>query len=170
MAPLRVACVAVFLSVFGGMSVGAEPKKADLTKIEHAEAALEIVGLQGLRTVYSPAELEQFPTYEITTATPWRDEPAVFSGVLLSDVLAHHNMLSVDELLVTAENEFTVSFDREALAAAPILIATRVNGAPQSRRARGPIPFVIEDQSMRTSDVLTESHLDWMDARNEVVR
>ena len=166
----RICCVAVFLSVFGGLSAIAEPRSALLTAIEHAEATFEVIGLEGERTIYSPADLERFPTYQVTTITPWRDAPAVFAGVLLLDVLAHHNLLSADELLVTAENEFTVLFDRDALIAAPILIATRVNGAPHSRRARGPIQFVIDDRDMRSSEVLTESHLVWMAARIEVVR
>ncbi|MBT8413332.1 MAG: hypothetical protein KJO30_03290 [Boseongicola sp.] len=170
MTAFRISCVAVFMLFLGAMTAVTEPRSAVLTEIVHTEAALEVIGLDGQRTIYSPAELEQFPTYQLTTVTPWRDEPAVFAGVLLSDVLAHHNLLSADELLVTAENEFTVSFDRAALTAAPILIATRVNGAPHSRRSRGPIQFVIDDHDMRSREVLTESHLVWMAARIEVVR
>jgi len=170
MKPFRLCCVAVFLIFSGAMSSIADPKPVVLAPIAHQDAALEVVGADGTRTVYSPASLEQFPTYQIETVTPWRNEPAVFAGVLLSDVLAHHDLLSAALILVTAENEFSSGFDRSVLEAAPILIATRVNGAPHSRRARGPIQFVVEDLHYQSQDVLNESHLVWMASRIEAAQ
>ena len=170
MTTLRISCVAVLLLVFGGMTTMAEPRRVVLPDVEHALASLEVIGSDGQSTVYSLAQLEDFPTYEIETRTPWRDQPAVFSGVLLSDVLARHDLLSASAIVVTAENEFTATFDRRAMMAAPILIATRVDGEAHSRRARGPIQFVIAEQDMMDSDAFEESHLVWMVTRIEAYR
>lgn len=163
-------CVAIILLVISVVSAVAEPQRVDLEPLVHENAELVIVTRDGARTVYTPASLEGFPTYQIETTTPWREVPAVFAGVLLSDVLMHHDMLSDAPIRVTAENDFSTVFDAGALNAAPILIATRVNGAPLSRRARGPIQFVIQDEVYRAKDSLTESHLVWMAARIETVR
>jgi hypothetical protein len=152
------------------MTAMAEPKRVVLPEVDHAVASLEVIGLDGQSTVYSPAQLEEFPTYEIETRTPWRDQPALFSGVLLSDVLARHDLLSASVIVVTAENEFTATFDRRAMTTAPILIATRVDGEAHSRRARGPIQFVIAEQDMTDSDAFDESHLVWMAMRIEASR
>ena len=170
MTSLRMCCVAVFLLIIGGIPAVAEPKRVVLPHVEHAVASLEVIGSDGQSTVYSPVQLEEFPTYEIETRTPWRDQPAVFSGVLLSDVLARHDLLSATMIVVTAENEFSATFDRRAMMAAPILIATRVDGAAHSRRARGPIQFVISEQDMKASGAFDESHLVWMVTRIEASR
>ncbi|MBT8459771.1 MAG: hypothetical protein HKP37_11700 [Boseongicola sp.] len=170
MRPIQACCVAVFFVFFGVVSTMAGPQRVDLEPIAHENAELVVVNPDGSRTVYTPAQLEEFPTYRLVTTTPWRVEPAAFSGVLLSDILERHEMPSDMTIRVTAENEFSTFFDPEALGIAPILVATRVDGAAHSRRARGPIQFVIEDEVYRSNDALTESHLVWMASRIEVVR
>ena len=156
--------VAMFLAVFAGQGVLASPKQVALDPIEHQDAQLVIESPDGVSVTYTPEMLESFPTYELTTKTPWRDTPATFSGVLLSDLLASHGMSDVTAIVVAAENEFQVVFEREALVAAPVLIATRVDGQAHSRRQRGPIQFIISEDDMRASNALEESHLVWMAA------
>ena len=170
MTSLRMNCVAVSLLVLGGITATAEPKRAGLPHIDHAVASLEVIGSEGQSAVYSPTQLEEFPTYEVETRTPCRAQPADFAGVLVSDVLARHDLLSAPMIVVTAENEFSAAFDRRAMMAAPILIATRADGAAHSRRARGPIQFVISEDDMKARGALNESPLVWMVTRFEASR
>ena len=149
-------------------SVSAESfLEVELAPINHADAALVIVGVDGSETTYSPAELEQLTTYSLTTTTPWRDEAATFEGVLLSDLLAANGLDSVESILVTAENDYSTIIERELLDSVEILVATRVNGLPHTRRKRGPIQFVIDDEAYSSSELTSESNFVWMAARIE---
>lgn len=135
---------------------------ADLPPIEHREASLTLVSVAGTTAIYTPAEIEAYPTYSITTKTPWRDDPARFEGVRLRDVLAAHGLAQLDQITIRAENDFVVTMDRKVWEAEDFLIATRVDGQAHSRRARGPLQFVLDWDAYVTSDVATESHLAWM--------
>ena len=141
--------------------------EVDLEPMNHAEASLMVVGADGAEVMYSPAELEAFTTYSMTTTTPWRDEPANFEGVLLADVLAASGLDGVDAIAVTAENDYSTVITRELWESVDILVATRVDGRPHSRRARGPIQFVIDSETFNSSDLTSESNLVWMAARIE---
>lgn len=140
----------------------------DLGPMKHRAATLTIIAPDGTEVSYTPAELEQFPTYQLTTTTPWRDAPAVFEGVMLADVLAAHGMDGVAAIKVTAENDYSTTFEQALLSSVDILVATRVDGKPHSRRARGPIQFVIDADAFARSDLTSESNLVWMAARIEV--
>ena len=123
----RVLCVAGFRLLSGVVSAIAEPKSAVLAPVGYQRAVLEVHGADGSCAFYSPDDLEKFPTYEIETRTPCREELAVFDGVLLSDVLARQDLIDAPSILVTATNERTTVLEREVWASAPILIATRIN-------------------------------------------
>lgn len=138
-----------------------------LEPISHNTASLVIVAGDGTETTYSPAELEALPTYSVTTRTPWREEPAEFSGVLLSDLLEAHGLTDIQEIVVTAENDYSTSLNRDLMDDVQILVATRVNGRPHTRRERGPIQFVIEQNEFETSSLTSESNFVWMAARIE---
>lgn len=149
-------------------SVAAGPlSEVELAPLNHMDATLVVVGVDGDETTYSPAELEGFTTYSLTTTTPWREESATFEGVLLSDLLAANGLEGVGSILVTAENDYSTVMERELLDSVEILVATRVDGRPHTRRARGPIQFVIEDEVFSTSDLTSESNFVWMAARIE---
>ena len=143
----------------------ASPKSVKLEPLRHTSASLEIPMPEGGTKTYSPADLETFPTYQIETTTPWRDEPTVFEGILLTDLLEAHGLLDAPSIRVVAENDYTTSIGREVWEAAPILVATRVNGRAHSRRNRGPIQFVVEKSDYDQQDAVTEDHLVWMAAR-----
>ncbi|MEM6891579.1 MAG: hypothetical protein AAF636_26175 [Pseudomonadota bacterium] len=160
--------VALAMSVSSAMAGTMSPVK--LEPITHTQASLEVIGANGVSTTYTPAELEQFTTYSLTTTTPWREEPAEFEGVLLSEVLAAHGLDSAASILVTAENDYSTTMARELLDSVQILVATRVNGRPHSRRARGPIQFVIDSEEFTSSPLTTESNFVWMAARIEAAR
>ena len=141
--------------------------EVELEPIKHVEATLIVVGADGTETTYTPAMLENFATYSITTTTPWREVPAEFEGVLLSDILAAHGLDRSASITVTAENDYATTMDRELWENVEILVATRVDKRPHSRRARGPIQFVIDNDTFASSELTSESNLVWMAARIE---
>lgn len=147
--------------------LAAQPKPTVLEPTKHSKAALVVVGADGREKSYSPADLETFDTYSLTTTTPWRDQPAVFEGVLLKDILAAHGLDRASSILVTAENEFATTLSRELWDSVDILVATRVDGRPHSRRHCGPIQFVIDADAFANSPLTSEANFVWMAARIE---
>ncbi len=152
------------------LGASATPEPVALPSINHANAQVVVVRPDGTEIAYSPADLEQLPTYRVRTTTPWRTEAAEFEGVLLSDVLAANGLAEADAIMVTAENDFTSTIERTVWETVDVLIATRVDGRPHSRRARGPIQFVIDMDAYANSGVAREEHLVWMAARIEAAQ
>lgn len=130
-------------------------------------ATLTVVEADGDEIRYSAADLEKLPTYSLTTTTPWREEPAVFEGVLLSDILDKSGLNGSENVIVTAENDFKSILSKDLIDSIQILVATRVNGQAHSRRIRGPIQFVIDAETFANSSLTNESNLVWMAARIE---
>lgn len=141
--------------------------ETDLAPINHQQASLVVVDQDGNETAYSPAELEEMATYSLTTTTPWREAPAEFQGVMLRDVLRAHGLDTAATLLITAENDYTTTLTRELVDSVDIMVATRVDGQPHSRRVRGPIQFVIDAEVFSASNLTSESNFVWMAARIE---
>ena len=166
---MRLRTLAAILAVtLSAQPVFAGPlSKVELTPISHANAALVVIGNDGNEYTYSPQDLERFETYSLTTTTPWRDEPAEFEGVLLKDVLEASGLGAVSSISVMAENDYRTVIEREVWESVNILVATRVNGRPHSRRARGPIQFVIDMDEFNGSELTSQSNLVWMAARIE---
>lgn len=162
---LTLVFIALFSSATGLLAEKFTPVSLD--PISHNDAALVIVGDDGTETTYSPADLEGLPTYSVTTTTPWREEAAKFEGVLLTDLLAAHGLNDSEEIVVTAENDYSTSLNRDLLDEVRILVATRVNGRAHTRRKRGPIQFVVEQSEFEASDLTSESNFVWMAARIE---
>lgn len=168
MLKLRMAMLAAVVLVGAEGTARAEaPQRAALPPIEHAEATLALVRADGRMLELTPATLEQLTTYRMVTTTPWRPAPAVFEGVLLSDVLEIAGLGTADSIVITAENDFQVEMPRAVWATYPILLATRVNGQPHTRRDRGPIQFVMNDEDYSRLGKAYEKYLVWMAARIE---
>ncbi len=163
----RLLAAATALALSASSVFAGPPVEVELAPMTHAEATLLVVGADGAEIRYSPADLEGFTTYRMTTTTPWRDEPANFEGVLLADLLAASGLDGVDAIAVTAENDYSTVLTRALWESVDILVATRVDGRPHSRRARGPIQFVIDSETFNSSDLTSESNLVWMAARIE---
>ena len=157
---------ALALSTFSA-AAGPAPVPVTLEPIAHGDASLTIVSPGGRETRLDIPAIEALTTYRVETTTPWRAVPAVFDGVLLADLLAAHGLDETATVLVTAENDFTTVIDRAVWQTEPMLVATRVNGAPISRREQGPILFVLEAEAYAASQVASERHLVWMAARIE---
>lgn len=143
----------------------ADPMPTRLEPMTLRKSSLTILGTDGAETVYSGEALEEMPTFAMETRTPWRPDPARFEGVLLSDILRAHGLDGRD-VIVTAENDFQVLIEHDVHSAVPILVATRVNGQPHSRRERGPIQFVIDEEVAEAGE-LKEAYFVWMAARIE---
>lgn len=141
-----------------------------LGAVQHLDAQLTILRPDGSEAVYSPADLETLPTYSLRTTTPWRSEPAEFEGVRLADILAANGLGDATAISVAAENDYSVDIPRAAWEALDILVATRADGAPISRRDRGPIQFIVDMDTYRSSAIAREDFLVWMAARIEAVR
>lgn len=164
----RLAFSLVFASLLGTFSAMAGPLlPIKLEPMDHADAALVVVDPDGRESRYAPADLEQLPTFSLVTTTPWRDEAAEFQGVLLRDLLAANGLSEALSVVVVAENDYRTVIEREIWESVDILVATRVDGKPHSRRARGPIQFVIDRDAFEASSLTSESNLVWMAARIE---
>lgn len=156
--------VAAALSI-AGAAYAADPMPTQLEPMKLRASSLTVRATDGAETVYSGETLEALPTFAMETRTPWRPDPARFEGVLFSDILRAHGLEGRD-VIVTAENDFQVLIERDVHSVVPILVATRVNGQPHSRRERGPIQFVI-DEEVATKGALKEAYFVWMAARIE---
>ena len=166
---LRLFTIAVALAV--GFSVqAANVERVDLEPLDHIEATLTVVDADGHETVYTPRDIEALGGYRMVTTTPWRSEETVFEGGLLQDLLEKHGLDQAGAIRVVAENEFESILESAVWEAAPILLATRVEGRPHSRRARGPIQFVVSMEDYDGSPVIEERHLVWMAARIEPIQ
>ncbi len=166
--PVRLG-LAVMITCLWAASVAADNfRPINLEPIAHADAELAIMGADGAELRLSPTDLEAMDTYRLRTTTPWREQPADFDGVLLTDVLQNSGLLEVDQIRVIAENDFATVIPRALWEEVPILVATRVNDRAHSRRERGPIQFVMAMDDYRSSSLAAESHLVWMAARIEV--
>ena len=163
MSRLVYALVALLVAVPLG-AVAQSIERVTLADIAHTDAMLSIES-GGQSVDYTPEALEEFDTYRLVTTTPWRPEAATFEGVLLRDVLARHDMMGTDGIRVIAENGFEVTIPASVIESATILIATRVDGKPHSRRNRGPIQFVMPMSEYEGMPNMRESYWVWMAAR-----
>lgn len=166
---LRTFSIALAL-VAGFSAQAANVEKVELEPLRHAAATLTVVDASGAETVYTPADIEALGAYRMVTTTPWRSEETVFEGGLLLDLLKKHGLDATGAIRVVAENEFESIIEHSVWEAAPILLATRVEGRPHSRRTRGPIQFVVSMDDYDGSPVIAERHLVWMAARIEPVQ
>ncbi|WP_227269632.1 hypothetical protein [Roseobacter weihaiensis] len=135
--------------------------------MQHVPAKVTVVRPDGSEMHYSSAQLEDLPTYSLKTTTPWRQEPAMFEGILLKDLLEANGLGDVEAIKVTAENDYQVMIPRSIWQETDVLVATRVDGKPHSRRARGPIQFVIDMEGYKALEVASEDHLVWMVSKIE---
>lgn len=155
----------LLLNPVSAVASGVEPTTVE--PIAYDNALLIVVDMEGKETAYTPADLEALGTYRLVTSTPWRPEPAEFVGALLQDLLKKHGLDKATAIRVLAENEFESVLEREVWEEAPILLATRVDGKPHSRRERGPIQFVVAAEDYVGASAIAERHLVWMAARIE---
>lgn len=112
--------------------------------------------------------LASLPVTTFVSNTPWRDEPARFDGIRLSELLAVVEAGSSDFLAV-AQDDYEVEFTDVDIERYPIIVAYRENGHALSLRTLGPLRIVFPfddfpellNQSNMTLSVwqLTEMHV-----------
>lgn len=163
----KITAIICLLGMLANPLLAGALTEVKLQKMNHETATLTVVGPDGIATQYSPAQLEAFPTYSLTTTTHWRDGASVFEGVLLSDILAANHLENDPNIKVTAEDQYNAILSKELIDSVPILVATRVDGKPHSRRMRGPIQFIIDAETFANSPLTNETTLVWMAARIE---
>ena len=127
-----------------------------------------LVGLFAISEAFVVMERETVLSKEGRTEAATHGWAATFEGVLLADVLAAHGLDAAAAIAVTAENDYRTVMERDLLESVDVMLATRVDGAAHTRRARGPIQFVIDMESFANSDLTSESNYVWMAARIEV--
>lgn len=158
------ALTSVALAAVAGNVPDSHIHPVTLAPIHHNQATLTVIDANGQATAYTPDELEMLPTYALEARTPWGKAPAKYEGVLLADLLERHG-LTGKAIEVTAENDFSVIIKPEVIATGAFLIATRVNGKAHTRRARGPIQFVVPDEAYTEGGPIVEADMVWMAAR-----
>ncbi len=166
---LKFAICALLGAVFIGSAALAGTVKIDHTPISLNRAQLTVSGPNG-EVTYTPQELEQIDFRRLTTVTPWRETPAAFDGVLLTDLLAANGISEASAINVIAENDYVVEIPSEVWKRWPILLATRVNGLAHTRRQKGPIQFILpmsDDRSVGLEE--HQSNWVWMAARIEAI-
>lgn len=161
----RLSLSLIFASAVAALPVLAL-ERVSLEPIEHRTASLTVASGTQSQT-FTPAQLESLGATRVVTTTPWREEPATFDGVLLQDLLSVTGMADAPGIRVIAENDFAIEMPREVWESTPILVATRVDGRPHTRRERGPIQFVIPMEVYADNENLREAYWVWMAARIE---
>ncbi len=168
---LKPFAISVCMALTTAASLHAKPvERVTLVPIDHTPAQLVVVEEDGTEFVYSQADIEALGSYRLVTTTPWRAEAVMFEGGLLQDLLKKHDLDDAEAIRVIAENEFETILERDVWTNVSVLLATRVEGQPHSRRTRGPIQFVVSMDDYEGSEAVTERHLVWMVARIEPVR
>ncbi len=157
---IRTAALCAVFSI-SSFAAWPAPQPVVLTDAELQPAELVVVTPDGDRVSYTPNALEELPTYRIVTNTPWRDGEAVFEGVLLHDLLQKHGLTEAPAIRISAEDEYVSVIETSVLTNARFMIATRVDGKPHSRRARGPLQIVVDESVRATVEGVDDRHLVW---------
>lgn len=156
-----LAAVASSALAFSGALPAFATEAVTLETLPAAAGALTVQATDGAETTYDTTTLEALGARRMITTTDWHGENAAFDGVLLSDLLARHDLMDVPAIRVVVENDYAVTFTAEAIAEAPILVSTRVNGKNLGRRTRGPFFFAIDADDLARGDHLAERHSVW---------
>jgi hypothetical protein len=84
------------------------------------------------------ADLLALPQVSFRTTTIWTEGEVTFSGPSLAAVLEAAGA-GAGDLTFTAVNDYSVTMPRSAVEAGAPIIANRIDGAPFSRRDKGPL-------------------------------
>lgn len=137
----------------GGLFLFARPVLAD-------EILLTLSGnVDGGQRSFSDADLLALPQVSFTTRTNWTEGELTFSGPSLAAVLEAAGAGEGD-LTLAAINDYVVSMPRAVVEAGAPIVANRIDGAPFSRRDKGPLWIVFpydSDERFRSETVFAYS-------------
>lgn len=137
---------AIVLGGAGLVAAAAGPSFATLLGQPAGPVILTVTGAVGApnagdTAVFDLAMLDALPQHETATETPWYEGSVTFTGPLIRDILA---AASVDGPLLRAValNDYAADIPMTDVMTYPVILATRIDGAPLSVRDKGPL-FVI---------------------------
>jgi len=114
-----------------------------------SEYALTVDGLVEQPATLSFADLAALPqttmTRDVQCVTGWRVEDVTWSGVLLSDLLAHVGVARIGTAVQfgSFDGVYTESLDMEQAMRPDVLIATSMQGEPVSHNHGGPVRLYV---------------------------
>ena len=88
------------------------------------------------------SELEQLPTYQVTTTTFWPEDDGSYAGPLLADLLKQGGLEQSSAIRVRARDGFSQVIPRQDWERWPMLLATRRDGQVMSTRNKGPYRII----------------------------
>lgn len=91
---------------------------------------------------FDMAQIEAMPQVSFRTTTVWTDGAHEFSGPTLAHVVESLGASSNTTIRARAINDYVVEIPVESLEQGAPIIATRIDGAPFSRREKGPLWIV----------------------------
>ena len=97
--------------------------------------------VEGGERTFTDADLLALPQVSFETATNWTEGNLTFSGPSLASVLEAAGAGDGD-LTLAAINDYVVSMPRAVVEAGAPIVANRIDGAPLSRRDKGPLWIV----------------------------
>lgn len=95
----------------------------------------------GTEARFDLAMLEALPQHVLHTETPWHEETMTFSGPALSTLFDSVEGTGGTSRVV-ALNDYSADIPLDEVRKYPVILATRINGAPIPVREKGPL-FVI---------------------------
>jgi len=118
-----------------------------------------IAGEQGEATLFKLEDLKAFPVVSFETETIWTEGVQHFTGVSLAALMGD---LGVTEgtLVMQAVNDYIVEFPVSGAVEGGPIIAYELNGAPMTRRNKGPLWIVFpydHDPGYQTEEVFSQS-------------
>lgn len=115
--------------------------------------------VEGGERTFTDADLLALPQVSFETATNWTEGNLTFSGPSLASVLEAAGAGDGD-LTLAAINDYVVSMPRAVVEAGAPIVANRIDGAPFSRRDKGPLWIVFpydSDERFRSETIFAYS-------------
>lgn len=106
-----------------------------------APAVLKVVQPSQEALMLSMAALQALEQESFATSTIWTDGVHEFRGVCLKELLKHLNV-SANEVIATAINDYAIRLPVPAEDEIGPILALEMDGAPMSRRGKGPVWLV----------------------------
>jgi hypothetical protein len=133
----RAAAVTAAIA-FSAAASGLEP-----VSLPPAEAVVAfVVNNDSKQQPVTVPELEALGLYRVTTKSPWEEGDLTFEGVLFSDVVAYLGLGDAASVRIRALDDYAQEIPREDWVDKPLLLATRQDGEPLTRRTQGPSRLV----------------------------
>lgn len=133
----RISAVTAAIT-FSAAAHGLEP-----VSLPSTEAVVAfVVTSNGVDSPVTVPELEALGLYRVTTESPWEVGDLTFEGVLFSDVVAYLGLGDATALRIRALDDYAQEVPRDDWVDKPLILATRQDGEPLTRRTQGPSRLV----------------------------